>query len=142
MEHSGFPIERPASRRDSSDRLIPLINIVFLLLAFFMIAGTIRAADTLNVDHPAVASAGSLERHAAVLYVDANGGIALGHETMSLETALNTVARQSRENPDLVVHLKADRATTAMVILPVVSRLSQIGISRVQLVAVNRGGRK
>ncbi|MFP3977393.1 ExbD/TolR family protein [Marinobacter sp. KMM 10035] len=40
-------ISPPIARRDfsSNDNLVPLINIIFLLLMFFMIAGRIAVSD-------------------------------------------------------------------------------------------------
>lgn len=52
-------VSLPSNTKDPSAgdrRLIPLINIVFLLLAFFMIAGQIEESDPRKVDLPNSAS--------------------------------------------------------------------------------------
>ena len=40
--------------KSSDDALIPLINIVFLLLIFFMAAGSIQPSTPVDVNHPVV----------------------------------------------------------------------------------------
>lgn len=142
MIDDGFPLDIPTRRRDGNDRLIPLINVVFLLLAFFMVAGTIRAADTLKVDVPGVRSTGTIEGNAVTLYIDAAGTIALGHETMPLEAAITRLRDHVSDDPDVLVYLKADRTSPSDVILPVLRQLSDAGVTRLQLVAVNRGKRQ
>jgi biopolymer transport protein ExbD len=42
---------RPSGRW-SDDALVPLINVVFLMMIFFMLAGTIRPADPLVLNRP------------------------------------------------------------------------------------------
>ena len=36
---------QPRSGRSEDDRILPLINVVFLLLIFFMLAGKLSASD-------------------------------------------------------------------------------------------------
>ena len=47
-----------APAASNEDHLIPLINVVFLMLIFFMLAGQIRASDGLPFVPPAMDSGG------------------------------------------------------------------------------------
>ena len=42
-------------KKQSDDALIPLINIVFLLLIFFMVAGSIQPSIPVELNHPVAA---------------------------------------------------------------------------------------
>ena len=52
---------------DPGDRLIPLINVVFLLLIFFMVAGKIQQQDQLDITLPSQELAAELQSEPATL---------------------------------------------------------------------------
>ncbi len=127
----------PEREPDRNDRLIPMINIVFLLLTFFMIAGTFRAADLLTIEPPEAASDAALSGDGPVVLVDRDGVMALGGEKMD-RAAIVAMLKQQSANAPVEVRLRADRATRVNVILPLLKALSQAGINHVRLVAVRK----
>ena len=74
---------RPRPRREQESSLIPLINIVFLLLIFFMIVGTITPPDAFPVDPPTSQQSRLEESGALQLLIDAEGRIALDGEVLA-----------------------------------------------------------
>ncbi|MCG8693196.1 MAG: biopolymer transporter ExbD, partial [Minwuiales bacterium] len=60
-------LRRFTSRRSDDDRILPLINVVFLLLIFFMLAGRLSAGDPFRVDPPASVSADPAEQRDLVV---------------------------------------------------------------------------
>ncbi len=122
---------------DRNDRLIPMINIVFLLLTFFMIAGTFHAAELLDVEPPEAQSEGELPDEGPVVLIDRAGTMAMGDERLDRETVVQRLKEMVGEKP-VEVRLKADRATEVRVVLPLLKALTDAGITRVQLIAVRR----
>lgn len=121
---------------DRHERLIPMINLVFLILTFFLIAGTVRAADPLRVDPASTRSAGALDARSPVLYVDASGAIAFAGERVALDAVVGLIKPALEGVPDATLQIKADRAVKARVILPLLARLQAAGIASVQLVTL------
>ena len=72
----------PPPRSEQELSLIPLINIVFLLLIFFMVVGTITAPDAFPVDPPVSQQSRLEEADALQLLIDAEGRIALDGEVL------------------------------------------------------------
>ena len=130
----------PADERDTDrqDRLIPLINIVFLLLAFMLLAGTFRAADTLSVEPPQAGTSGTIDRQSLILYLDSSGDMALGKERMGVDEAILRVQIQLQKDPDGELHIKADRSVTAAQILPLLRKCADSEIMSIRLIAVRR----
>lgn len=130
----------PVSSRDPDrqDRLIPLINIVFLLLAFMLLAGTMRAADTLEVEPPEAGTSGTIDRESLMLYLDRSGTLALGKERMGHEQAIAKAKLQLASDPDGELHIKADKSVTAAQILPLLRKCADAEITSVRLIAVRR----
>ena len=52
--------------------LIPLINVIFLLLIFFLVAGTVESIDTFEVDLPASNSGAPKTHIDAIIYLKEN----------------------------------------------------------------------
>lgn len=129
---------RPRRGRDTNDRLIPMINVVFLLLTFFMIAGTIRVADSIDIDPPETKAAGTLDSRDLLLYVGRDGALALGAERLNEAAAFARIAETLSQNNEAGLQLKADRHVKASVILPILKKLSDLGLKRLELVAVKR----
>ena len=121
---------------DRHERLIPMINLVFLILTFFLIAGTVRTADPLQIDPASARSAGALDPRSPVLYVDAAGSIAFAGERVSLDTVVGLIKSALDGDPDATLQIKADRAAKAEIILPLLARLQAAGITSVQLVTL------
>ena len=71
--------------------LVPLINVVFLLLAFFMIAGQIQRADLVRVDPPVSASESVPVKRRTEVVVDKGGTVHLDGETVSLESLADAI---------------------------------------------------
>lgn len=132
-------ISTPKRQPDRNDRLIPMINVVFLLLTFFMIAGTIRAADSLKIEPPETTTSGTLNHNDLILYIGKEGQIALGAEQLPIIEALQRIEARLAENKEIGLQLKADKQTTALIILPILKKLSDLGLKRIELVAIRRG---
>ena len=136
----GEPGLLPGSGRgqDRQDRLIPLINVVFLLLAFFIIAGTFRAADTLVIEPPVAETGGTLDPESKTLFMGRDGKLALDNQIVSADQAVERLSAWLARDPDGEVHIKADAKVTARDILPLLRQLSDAKITSVRLIAIKR----
>jgi len=132
-------LDAEARGGDRHDRLIPMINIVFLLLTFFLIAGTMRLGEALRIEPPRVATGGNIARRSPVLSVEANGALHFQGETMGREQAIAAIKEAITDRSGEQLHIKADRQTPASIILPLVQELEKEGVHRVRLIAVKKG---
>ena len=116
-------IVQPRRRNQGDDNLIPLINIVFLLLVFFMVAGQLRPAAPTEVELARVATnaapAASHQTRVAI-HLNAQGqiwvdGKPVADEQLRAALASLEVGQQ--------VKLYADRAVTAAALSTVLSSL-------------------
>lgn len=128
----------PVRETDRHDRLIPMINIVFLLLTFFLVAGTFHAADTLAIDPPQMRTEGVLDANKTTLYLDRDGALAFGAHRVTQENIVATVRDWLAKDPDGELQIQADKAVPAGTILPLLYELKQAGLKNVHLIAVKR----
>jgi biopolymer transport protein ExbD len=134
-----FPEPRP---RNDEERILPLINVVFLLLIFFMLAGRLAASDPFQISPPASDSEGPAARHEFVVLVGADGRLALDNREIQAEALQDAVAERMAANRDAKVRLKADGEAAANDVVGVMELLRDAGVERLKLLTVpqDRGG--
>ncbi|HMA13524.1 MAG: ExbD/TolR family protein [Bacteroidota bacterium] len=129
-------LRRRRSRFDADAGILPLINVVFLLLIFFMLAGRLTEAAPFSVVPPvseqAAAAEAAAPREAAIL-VAADGRLALNGTAMDAGALRAAVAEALARRPDLPVSLKADGGTEAAEVVAVMESLRDAGVRRLQL---------
>lgn len=114
-------------RRPASESVVPMINVVFLLLIFFMMSATIMPAPPFDVSLPEtdaqIAVAGEMD-----IYVSASGEV-------SFQGALNDAAWAVLAAQPAVstVTLRADADLSAQKLARVVSRLARIGHTQIEI---------
>jgi len=129
----------PARREpDRRDRLIPMINVVFLLLTFFLIAGTMRVNSELNIEPPSMATTGRVEAPDRVLFVDAEGTLQFQGRVLALDESVNAIKDSLGAEENGTLHIKADRETKASIILPLLQALSDSGVKSVRLITLKK----
>ncbi|MFN4262595.1 MAG: ExbD/TolR family protein [Thioalkalivibrionaceae bacterium] len=133
-------------RREVPDNLIPLINIVFLLLIFFMIAGAMEVIDALDIDVPESGSETELLDSPLTLLLAADGRLAIGEDVFTLDelemrmvailTDSESQAGDSAPNmtAEAPIRIKADQAADAELLLGALEALRRAGVPRIVLV--------
>ena len=114
------------------DRILPLINLVFLLLIFFMFVGRLAVADPFRVEPPRSTNTAADNHGPAVLLVAADGRLALDGEPVE-PGALAAVVGERRPAS---IGIKADAAVEAGRVVVVLRTLQAAGVERVRLLTV------
>ena len=94
--------------------MAPMIDMVFLLLVFFMTVGTLAQADrSVELDLPESEESRVPEDLAGrgIVSVRADGVIFLGGSEVSLTEMQNRIGEEIRRNPELQVQVRADAQT-------------------------------
>lgn len=125
---------------NSEDRILPLINIVFLLLIFFMVVGQLAPSDAL-VEEPlestAAQSIDTRAQPAAVLQMGRDGSLALDGERLEEDAVLDSLQTAFRSlEPPSGVQVKADGRTEAVAAIRLIHRLREAEIPAVNLMTL------
>lgn len=118
-----------APRRPRAESIVPMINVVFLLLIFFLMTSRLAQPDPFEVIPPTAAFDRAPEAE-ATLYVDKSGRLSLdGAEGEAAVARLASVAA-----PDAVIQLRADANLEAAKAAALLTQLAAAGLARVELV--------
>ncbi len=117
----------PPRRRQTSESVVPMINVVFLLLIFFMMSATIAPAPPFDLTLPTVQTDADLEA-GQTLYVAADGSVSLDGQLGEAAWALLAAADDASP-----LTVRADAALPVVEVAQMLERLSQMGRDRVDL---------
>lgn len=128
---------RTEKRTTSDDeRILPLINIVFLLLIFFMLAGKLAATDPIKVDPPHSASEAAVEKRELVVIAGGDGRLAFDGALIE-KTGLQAAVREKLDGGSVSeVWLKADGGANTDDIVAVMDILRQAGVEELKLLTI------
>jgi biopolymer transport protein ExbD len=111
--------------------LTPMIDVVFLLLIFFMLATTFMDPEReIDLDLPEAASslAQDTERDEIIINVMRDGVLKLGESAVDRDGLLAELRRAARRNPEIAVTIRGDRLVTHEVIVSVMDACGQAGL--------------
>ena len=139
MRPGGRPLpRRPRRARGSDDdRILPLVNIVFLLLIFFMVAGQLTRAAPFEIAPPRSASGGAAPEGPATVLVGADGRLALDGAVMARPALL--AALPGRLGAEGRLRLKVDGRADAAGIVDLLAALEAAGARDIRLVTAPDG---
>ncbi len=124
-------------RMDEDQRILPLINIVFLLLIFFLVAGQLARTDPIELEPPVSESELSAGDGGLRLFVAADGLI---HADSGLVEINQLGALLQSEGSQAIVRVKADANVEAAHVVDILNRLRDAGAEKVQLITAVRPG--
>lgn len=120
----------PLPRRRPKEAIVPMINVVFLLLIFFLISAQITPPAPFEVTLPD-ATGGTAAVPADTLHIDADGQLAFNASRG--EAVYDALA--ARATPDAALLIRADAALDAAILARLLPELAARGVSAVELLA-------
>ena len=113
--------------------LIPMIDIVFTLLVFFMLATTFAERERmLDIDLPGASSAATPPK-GLVINVPRDGAISIDGKLLEGPALARTLADAKRRNPNIPVTVRGDRQGAYETIVHVLDECSRAGLLNLSL---------
>ena len=129
----------PVSPRRSDDgdsRILPLINIVFLLLIFFLVTGALSAADPFPTTPPRSIAHTEADGEAIVILLGASGQIALDGAIIEEAVLREAIGNHMAANTPPAVHPKSDARVSGVKLVGLLDLLREAGVERLRLLTV------
>ena len=131
-----FDEEQP---RKQFETLVPLINVVFLLLIFFLLAGTMQPAENVAVSLPEGALNDRERDVPTTLIVEADGFVWLDDRPTDAKFAGKLVEQYLSEEGTKRVAIKADADAPAEAVLELMEGLREAGVEQVTIMTERSG---
>jgi biopolymer transport protein ExbD len=116
----------------SDDNLLPLVNIIFLLLIFFMLAGVIaKQKEMYDIDLASAVIDEYIEKDKHILFIKSNGEIIFNDETITIKT----LDEKLKSIDDKNIIIAADKLVTTGKLNNILIKLNKNKISNVTLLS-------
>lgn len=128
---------QPGENEDPDVNLTPLIDVVFLLLIFFMVSTTFEHQSRIEVELPeASAEPVTPEDTSLEIIVDAQGRYFIGEEQVvnnRVETLKRAISKIIGDNNGMPVIVRADANASHQSVVTVLDAASQLGLTQISL---------
>ena len=120
--------------RTPPETIIALIDVVFFLLAFFMLIGRLDATAPFSVVPPVGTTGADLPAGGATISVSADGELALDGIPLARAEIMDRLVAPDPANAARQVRINAHHAVELRQVLPLISALEEKGVDDIVIV--------
>lgn len=113
--------------------MVAMINIIFLLIVFFIIAGNVEKFEIIPVEVPIAKSGKLLDEGPVVIVLGRYDEILLGDELISTGQIGPMLQQALKDNPNKIITIKADARMRASDMIRVLDMIRAAGGSNISL---------
>jgi biopolymer transport protein ExbD len=117
----------------SEINISPLIDVVFILLIFFIVTTVFIDEAGVEVNKPRAASAEDLEKHSILIAVTANGQVYQGGRSIGIDGVRSVVAAMLESDETIPVIIQGDTAASHGIVVKVIDAAKLAGAKTVNL---------
>ena len=129
-------MSRRRERLAATVELAPLIDIVFLLLIFFMVSATFIRRSELHIELPEARGARPAASAAVTITVRRDGGYAVNGRPTAASALAGALASASGEDEALRAVIAADALAPHQAVVGAMDASSQSGLTRISILTV------
>ena len=121
---------RPPKKRSLTISVTPLIDVLFLLLIFFMISTTFLSTPAIKLELPEAKHADAVRQKPLVVHIDPNGSVYLNDEPVDVSLLAAALGMKLQESTEKAVVLKADSRVSHGTVVEVMDIVKGAGAKR------------
>ncbi len=118
--------------------IAPLIDIVFLLLVFFMLTSTFLVPEAIELELPESSSSNVMEITPITVALNQAGELTLNGEKIALEQLKAAIEPLLEQNSDAPITLKSDAQSKVQQLLRVMDEIRAAGGSNIALATTQK----
>lgn len=129
---------RSRSGDDSDVNVTPLLDIVFIMLIFFIVTATFIKEPGITVERPDADTAEEQRLVSVLVAISSENTIHINQDEVPLDGVRATVERLRRENPRGSAVIQADGNADSEYLVDVLKQIREAGVDDVVAVSVKR----
>lgn len=131
-------IEQKIEEAKSQDiDLAPLLDVVFILLIFFIVTTVFVRETGVEVDKPTAVSTKALQRSVILIAITPSREVVYGGTNIGVEGVRSTVAQAIRNDPKPLV-IQADKSIETELLVKVIDQAKLAGVESVSIATINQ----
>ncbi|MEX2523647.1 MAG: biopolymer transporter ExbD [Gammaproteobacteria bacterium] len=130
-------IAQAEAEEESDVNITPLIDIVFIMLIFFIVTATFIKETGIDVNKPDAPTAVVKENANILVAIDADNSIWIDGRRVDIQSVRPNIERLHAENPQGSVVIQADKESKTDTLIGVMDASRQAGVYNVSIAAEN-----
>ena len=128
-------ISSVGANEESQVDLTPLIDVVFIMLIFFIVTATFVKETGIDVNRPDAPTAEVKKKANILIAIDSSNNIWLDRRKIDIRSVIPNIKRLRSENPQGSVVIQADEESKNKVLVEVMDAARQAGVANIALAA-------
>ena len=130
--------EKPKQKREANIDIAPLMDMMFVLLIFFVVTSTFTRETGVEVSKPQAQTASQMEKENILIAITRDGTIHMDERQVDLASLVDVLKGILAKNPDMEVVLIADKDAITGKLVSVIDACTLAGVKKVSIAALNR----
>ncbi|KXS50203.1 MAG: biopolymer transport protein ExbD [Halanaerobium sp. 4-GBenrich] len=127
-------------KKKSSINIIPMIDVIFFLLVFFMLFTTFRTTpEGIEMQLPKAVTATEQSSQNFIVQIDEEGNYYYEDQSLALNQIISEAEVANNENNNLTIVISADKNTRYENVVSLMDGMRNVGITRLALAAEKEG---
>ena len=122
-----------AAQASEDINISPLIDMVFILLIFFIVTTVFVEETGVEVTKPQAASQIQLEKNSILIAITANNNVVYGGRDIGINGVRGVVKRLIQDDPKMPVIIQADEAVPTRILVRVIDEAKLAGANSVNI---------
>lgn len=118
--------------------LTPMLDIVFIMLIFFIVTTSFIRPSGISIDQPTAVTAERRESNSILIGISASGEVWIDGQAVDVRAVRASVERLRAENPGAAVVIQADRQSPSGLLVRVMDQVRLAGIENMAIAAQPR----
>lgn len=134
-------MKRRYSNNSSDEAAIdmtPMLDIVFIMLIFFIVTTSFVKEAGLEVNRPTASSAQTVKKGNIMVAIGAAGDVWIDKRRIETDAVRANIERLRAESPDGAVVIQADTEANAGVVVKVMDQIKMAGVESISIAATNK----
>ncbi len=133
MDELGLPTLK---RRKVDVDVAPLLDMVFILLIFFVVTSTFTRETGVEVTKPQAQSASQLEKENILIAITREGTIHINERQVDIAGIKDIISQIIQRNPDREAVIIADKGSQTGALVQVIDACNVSGVKKVSIAAL------
>ena len=126
---------RSKSQDEDEINLTPMLDVVFILLIFFIVTASFVKESGIDINRPAAATAVRKERGNILVAITSTGQIWIDRRQVDVRAVRANIERLHAENPQGAVVIQADRDSKNGLLVEVMDAARLAGVENISIAA-------
>ena len=128
-----IPSVRKRKRKDTEIAVTNLVDIIFVLLIFFILNSTFTKQSGIDINKPSAQSASQLDKSSLQVTVTKSGAIHLNDRQVDLNMLQTILQREMARSPEKPMVILADRNSDMGVVVDIMDEANMAGVRNVSV---------